>query len=402
MYKIKNRSFSIDSSGWFMKDVAIVGYAETKIDVRAGRSSYELAADVLDELLSRYNIDKSEIDGLSVSETMSESANPFWGQYMADVLGISPRWLELMGLGGVSSIGGVARAALAIRAGMCSIAVVLASDAQSSGITPEQGAQRHEFQYPTGLRGPVGAFGMIMRRYDHLYGLNPKALARLAVTQRSHALLNDNACPRLRKPISEDDYLSSKLVSDPLRVLDSVMVCDGANAVLMMSAEQASKRGLKAIYPTGYAELSHYKLTEPMTEITESGFKVVGPQALQQAGLSASDIQSFHPYDDFLIAIMLQLEHIGFCEQGKGGDFILKTDMTFKGELPLNTGGGQISAGQPGLAGGGLNLIEAVRQMFGEGGPRQIRNTKNAMVTGIGGIPYARNWGTSAVMILEQ
>lgn len=385
-----------------MRDVAIVGYSETKIDVRTGRTSYELAGDALDEILIRTKVDKSEIDGLSVSETMSESANPFWAQYMADVLGIAPSWLELMGLGGVSSIGGVARAAMAIRSGMCSIALVLASDAQSSGATPEQGAQRHEFQYPTGLRGPVGAFGMIMRRYDHLYGLNREALAKLAVTQRQHSLLNDNACPRLRKPMTEQDYLNSKLVSDPLRVLDSVMVCDGANAILMMSAVEATRRGLKAVYPTGYAEKTHYKVTEPMTEITDSGFLDVGPRALRQAGLKTSDIQSFHPYDDFIIAIMLQLEHIGFCEQGRGADFILGRDMTFKGDLPLNTGGGQISAGQPGLAGGGLNLVEAVRQMFGDGGARQIKKTQNAMVTGIGGIPYARNWCTSGVMILEQ
>lgn len=385
-----------------MRDVAIVGYSETKIDVRTGRTSYELAGDALDEILIRTKVDKSEIDGLSVSETMSESANPFWAQYMADVLGIAPSWLELMGLGGVSSIGGVARAAMAIRSGMCSIALVLASDAQSSGAMPEQGAQRHEFQYPTGLRGPVGAFGMIMRRYDHLYGLNREALAKLAVTQRQHSLLNDNACPRLRKPMTEQDYLNSKLVSDPLRVLDSVMVCDGANAVLMMSAVEATRRGLKAVYPTGYAEKTHYKVTEPMTEITDSGFLDVGPRALRQAGLRTSDIQSFHPYDDFIIAIMLQLEHIGFCEQGRGADFILGRDMTFEGDLPLNTGGGQISAGQPGLAGGGLNLVEAVRQMFGDGGARQIKKTQNAMVTGIGGIPYARNWCTSGVMILEQ
>lgn len=385
-----------------MRDVAIVGYSETKIDVRTGRTSYELAGDALDAILTQTKVDKSEIDGLSVSETMSESANPFWAQYMADVLGISPNWLELMGLGGVSSIGAVARAAMAIRGGMCSVALVLASDAQSSGATPEQGAQRHEFQYPTGLRGPVGAFGMIMRRYDHLYGLNRGALAKLAVTQRQHALLNDNACPRLRKPMTEHDYLHSKVVSDPLRVLDSVMVCDGANAVLMMSAAEAKRRGLKAAYPTGYAEKTHYKVTEPTTEITDSGFLDAGPRALRQAGLKASDIQSFHPYDDFIIAIMLQLEHIGFCEQGRGADFILGRDMTFKGDLPLNTGGGQISAGQPGLAGGGLNLVEAVRQLFGEGGTRQIKRTQNAMVTGIGGIPYARNWCTSGVMILEQ
>ncbi|WP_316398231.1 thiolase family protein [Bradyrhizobium sp. 33ap4] len=385
-----------------MRDVAIVGYSETKIDVRTGRTSYELAGDALDEILARTNVDKSEIDGLSVSETMSESANPFWAQYMADVLGISPSWLELMGLGGVSSIGGVARAAMAIRSGMCSIALVLAADAQSSGATPEQGAQRHEFQYPTGLRGPVGAFGMIMRRYDHLYGLNRDALAKLAVTQRQHAILNDNACPRLRKAMTEHDYLNSKLVSDPLRVLDSVMVCDGANAVLVMSAAEATRRGLKAVYPTGYAERTHYKVTEPMTEIIDSGFLESGPRALKQAGLKASDIQSFHPYDDFIIAIMLQLEQIGFCPQGAGADFVLGRDMTFNGDLPLNTGGGQISAGQPGLAGGGLNLVEAVRQMFGDGGPRQIKRTQNAMVTGIGGIPYARNWCTSGVMILEQ
>ncbi|MVT63577.1 thiolase family protein [Bradyrhizobium pachyrhizi] len=385
-----------------MRDVAIVGYSETKIEVRTGRTSYELAGDALDEILVRTNVDKSEIDGLSVSETMSESANPFWAQYMADVLGISPSWLELMGLGGVSSIGGVARAAMAIRSGMCSIALVLAADAQSSGATPEQGAQRHEFQYPTGLRGPVGAFGMIMRRYDHLYGLNRDALAKLAVTQRQHAILNDNACPRLRKPMTEHDYLNSKLVSDPLRVLDSVMVCDGANAVLVMSAVEATRRGLKAVYPTGYAERTHYKVTEPMTEIIDSGFLEAGPRALKQAGLKASEIQSFHPYDDFIIAIMLQLEQIGFCQQGAGADFVLSRDMTFQGDLPLNTGGGQISAGQPGLAGGGLNLVEAVRQMFGDGGPRQIKRTQNAMVTGIGGIPYARNWCTSGVMILEQ
>jgi acetyl-CoA acetyltransferase len=385
-----------------MRDIAIVGYSETKIDVRTGRTSYELAGDALDEILVRTNVDKSEIDGISVSETMSESANPFWAQYMADVLGISPSWLELMGLGGVSSIGGVARAAMAIRGGMCSIALVLAADAQSSGTTPEQGAQRHEFQYPTGLRGPVGAFGMIMRRYDHLYGLNRDALAKLAVTQRQHSILNDNACPRLRKPMTERDYLNSKLVSDPLRVLDSVMVCDGANAVLVMSAAEATRRGLKAVYPTGYAERTHYKVAEPMAEILDSGFLEAGPRALKQAGLKASDIQSFHPYDDFIIAIMLQLEQIGFCPQGAGADFVLSRDMTFKGDLPLNTGGGQISAGQPGLAGGGLNLVEAVRQMFGDGGPRQIKRTRNAMVTGIGGIPYARNWCTSGVMILEQ
>jgi acetyl-CoA acetyltransferase len=127
---------------------------------------------------------------------------------------------------------------------------------------------------------------------------------------------------------------------------------------------------------------------------------VAGQRAFAQAGMKPAEIASFHPYDDFIIAMMIQMEMLGFCGHGQGCDFIRERDFTFRGDLPLNTGGGQISAGQCGLAGGGTNLIEAVRQLFGEGGPRQVANTRNALVTGIGGIPYARNWNSSVVMIL--
>jgi acetyl-CoA acetyltransferase len=281
--------------------------------------------------------------------------------------------------------------------------LVLSSDAQSSANQSEQGGQRHEFQYPTGLRGPVGVFGLLTQRYRHLHNLKDQALARLAVTQRNHAILNDNACDKLRTPLTEQDYLKSKYVSEPLRMLDSVMVCDGANAVLITTAENARRLGLtKAVFPTAYAEITNYKAFDSQAEIIESGFSMVGPKALAQAGMTTRDIRMFHPYDDFLIAILLQLEQIGFCGAGDGSDFILDTDMSFKGRLPLNTGGGQISAGQPGLAGGGVNLVEAVRQMFGEGGARQVADTRNAMVTGIGVIPIGRNWSTSGVLILEQ
>lgn len=139
-----------------------------------------------------------------------------------------------------------------------------------------------------------------------------------------------------------------------------------------------------------------------MAEIVETGFLDVGPRAFAKAGLTPKDIAMIQPYDDFLIAVMIQMEQLGFCERGRGADFILNTDMTHRGKLPLNTGGGQISAGQPGLAGGGLNLVEAVRQLFGEGGERQVADNRNAIVTGIGGIPYGRNWATSAVLILER
>src|SRR5712675_1129245 len=372
------------------RDIAIVGYGETKVELRSGRSSYDLAGEVFEQILNSTGVAKSEIDGICVSETMSETSNPFWPVYMAEMLGLALAWTQVNGLGGASTIAGISRAASAIRDGQCTTVLVLASDAQSSYPATEQGAYRWEFQYPTGLRGPVGVFGLLSQRYRLQYGLKDEALAKLAVTQRNHALMNPNACAKLKTPITEQDYLKSKYVSEPLRVL-------------VTSSENAKRLGLKkAVYPTGYGEITNFNGDKAVSDITETGFSVAGPKALKQAGLTPKDVQLFTPYDDFLIAILIQLEQIGFCARGEGSDFILKTDMTYKGILPLNTSGGQISAGQPGLAGGGLNLVEAGRQLFGEAGERQVADVKNAMVAGIGVIPYARNWGVSNVMILES
>ncbi len=385
------------------KNIGIAAYGETKITMGGGRSAYDMGAEVLAQILEKTGFELAEIDGLAVAETMSDTANPFWPAYMADMLGLSPTWLESLGLGGVSAVGGVARAIAAIEAGFCTTVLVLSADAQSSKNQSEQGGQRFEFQYPTGLRGPVGAFGLLTQRYRHLHNLDDRALAKLAVTQRSHGLLNPNACDKLRKPLVEDDYMRGKYVSDPLRMLDSVMVCDGANGVLVTTREKASEKNLtKFVVPTAYAELTNYKAFNPEAEITEGGFTVVGPKALAKAGIKPTDVAMFHPYDDFLIAILLQLEQIGFCGIGEGSRFILDNDFTYTGNIPLNTGGGQISAGQPGLAGGGVNLTEAVRQMFGEAVGRQVKNVHNALVTGIGTIPIGRNWSSSGVLVLEQ
>lgn len=384
------------------QDIAIVGYGETQIRLRGGRSSYDLAAEVLEQILAQTGIAKSDIDGIAIGETMSETSNPFWAVYMCEMLGLSPTWTQVNGLGGASGVGGVARAASAIRDGLCETVLVILSDAQSSSPPTEQGAERYEFMYPVGLRGPVGAFGLISQRYRHQYGLDERALAKLAVTQRNHALMNPNACEKLRKPLNEQQYLESKVVSEPIRMLDSVMVCDGANGVLVTSTEKAKSLGLnKRVHPVGYGEITNFNGCEMLADITATGFSVAGPRALKQAGMTPRDIRMIHFYDDFLIALMLTLEDIGFCPKGKAAEFVLNTDLSWKGTLPLNTSGGQISAGQAGLAGGGTNLVEAVRQLFGEAGERQVPDPRNAMVTGIGVIPYGRNWGVSNVMILE-
>jgi acetyl-CoA acetyltransferase len=191
------------------------------------------------------------------------------------------------------------------------------------------------------------------------------------------------------------------MINEPIRLLDCVMPCDGASGVLVTKRRAAEKRGLsRLVVPVGYGERTNVGASSSVVDPTISGHRIAGERAFGQAGLTPKQIASYHPYDDFIIAIMMQLEMLGFCEHGQGAGFINETDFLYSGDLPLNTGGGQISAGQCGLAGGGTNLVEAVRQLFGEGGARQVKNTANALVTGIGGIPYGRNWNTSTVLIL--
>jgi acetyl-CoA acetyltransferase len=384
------------------RDIVIAGYAETAIDYKTGRSAYDLAGEALSQLLERTGIDKDRIDGLSVTTALSEASNPFYAVYMCEALGLTPTWLNLGGIGGCSATGGVARAMAAIRDGQCEMAVVLSADAPSTDWRANYGAFRGEFQDPPGVQGPPATFGLLMSRYRHQYGLDEQALGKIAITQRAHALHNENAYKKFKKPLTMEEYLASRVVADPLRLLDSVMFCDGANAFLVTTEALAQQLGLtKAVYPVAYREITNINGNSSTPDITISGFDQIGPQVLADAGRKPADIDMFQPYDDFTIAVLMKLEAFGFCKKGEGSAYVLRTDLSHTGELPLNTGGGQISAGQPGLASGGLNLAEAVRQLFGEGGGRQVAQARNALVTGIGVIPYAKNWGTSSAMILE-
>ncbi|HKX79006.1 MAG TPA: thiolase family protein [Novosphingobium sp.] len=384
-----------------LKDAAIVGFAETKIESRAGRDIWELGGEILGSLIERTGIGKDEIDGMLINASITGAGNCFWSQTTAEYLGLELDFCQSVDLGGCSAAGAVARAAAALDAGLCTTILLLNADTQASENNINMRAFHGEWTDTYGLIGPPADFGLISRRYDHLFGLDLDALGKLAVTQRNHAILNENACEKLRKPITVQDYLDSRMIADPVRLLDCVMVCDGANGLLMTTRRRAKEKGLdKYVVPLGYGERTNYQIAQNLADITESGHSVAGKRAFAQAGLTPARIGSFHPYDDFLIAIMLQLEMLGFAGRGQGAAFIRDTNMAFDGDLPLNTGGGQISAGQAGLAGGGTNLIEAVRQLFGEGGARQVGNRDNALVTGIGWIPYARNWGTSVALIL--
>ncbi|MBX3636199.1 MAG: thiolase family protein [Rubrivivax sp.] len=356
---------------------------------------------MLQTLLRDTGVERTRIDGLASTLANSEASNPFWTSMIAETLGLELSWAQATDIGGCSVTGNIARAAAAIHAGLAETVLCIAADAPSTRFVTHQSGFRAEYCDPFGYGLPV-AFGLLSSAYAARWGLPERGMARLAVTQRNGALLNDMACEDLRKPLTEDTYLSSRMISTPLRLLDCVMRCDGANAFLVMPTARARDLGFsRFVHPIAYREKVNVDPKRLDDDITQTGFAHVGPQALRDAGLQPAEVQSFHPYDDFYIALILQLEQIGFCAPGQAERFILNTDIGIGGTLPINTAGGQISAGQPGLAGGGVNLAEAVLQLLGRAGPRQLARAQNALVTGIGVIQYARNWGCSSALVLE-
>lgn len=384
-----------------LKDMAIVAFAEAKSEWRSGRDVWDFAAEIVDSLLDSAKLGRDEVDGVIFAPSQTGASTPFWQQSTLDFLGLEVDFADTTDLGGCSAVGSVARAAAAIEAGLCETVLLINADAPTTEDRLCMRSFQREFTDPHGLFGPPGAFGLLAQRYAHEFGLDEDALAKLAVEQRKHALLNPNAVAKLSKSLSREEYLASRMISDPIRLLDCVMPCDGANGLVMMSSRRTREKGFdRWVVPIGYGERTNYRAADNGAPPTQSGHKAAGERAFKQAGLKQTDIGSFHPYDDFLIAMLITLESLGFCKPGEGGKFVREHDISFAGDFPINTSGGQISAGQPGLAGGGLHLVEAVRQLMGEAGPRQVRNTASALVTGIGWLPYGRNWGSSNALIL--
>ena len=384
---------------------AIVGIGETPPD-RLGSKPGEPRRSVQDYLatamrlaLTDARLTKKDFDGQGLGAIYSAGqSQAFWPAEVADILGLSPGLLLAGGQGGASAVSLLGQASAAIASGLIELALIVSADAPfSDPVTGSQASNTRDFEVPFGAMGPNSKIALVMRRHMHEYGTTLEQLGRIAVASRYHASLNPDAY--LRAPITIDDYKNSRLIADPIRLLDCVMRTDGAAGLIMMSHKRAKEKGLsKCIIPIGYAERTNFKGGENLVDVTKSGHEVCGKKALGQAGLGIKDIASFHPYDDFIIAIMLQFEAFGFCKPGQGVSYIRDTNFAFDGDLPLNTGGGQISAGQAACS--SHNLVEAVRQLRREGGKRQVKDTKNALVTGIGWINYGRNWGSSAALVL--
>jgi acetyl-CoA acetyltransferase len=247
------------------------------------------------------------------------------------------------------------------------------------------GSPQSQYEIPAGLVAAVPSYAMAAQRYRATYGLDESILAKISVQHRDNAQANPNAI-FYGKPITVDDVMNSRYVADPIKLLEIVMPCDGGGALLITRADRAAQTPHRPAFVSGFGEYLTHKSVTFMPDMLCSPIAVAAEQAFQMAGMARDDIDLACIYDSFTITVMLALESAGFCKAGTGQAFVRERDMRFNGDWPLNTHGGQLSFGQPRMAGGLTHFIEAVRQIQGRADARQLKRCDRAFCSGSGGM----------------
>jgi len=394
-------------------DVAIVGYGRTPYSrAKPGEPVYtvdEYIAWAAELALDKAGMSKNDFDGQGLGVSHAEVAHTVnWSAATAENLGISPQVLLRADQGGASAAAMLIRAAAMIRAGVVDRVLVVGADtplnmpsvAPGLPLSPERTRGVYwDFQGPFGVMGASAQFALVLQRYMHEHRVTPEQLGKIAVSTRYHASLNPGAI--YRKPITIEEYLGSRMLTDPIRLLDCVPIVNGGLAYIVTSAATARSLTDRPVYLLGHGEANnYYHGSRSFPDITHTGFTVAAPQAMQMAGVTHKQIDFLEPYDDFPFIAMMTIEDHGFCKKGEGGRFVEEHNLHFDGDFPLSTDGGQLSGGQPGGAiGGFMPLVEAVAQLRGEAEGRQVPGATIGAACGFGGIPYGRP-GRSCVSII--
>ena len=337
----------------------------------------------------------SDVDGLLVAPTFSGA--PLTGASMvADVLGVRPSYCDLVDLGGATATGMVWRAAAAIAAGACRAVLCVLAEAPNQVLPPagdRSGPLRStwpalplaQWDRSYGPMGVNSGYALAAARHAYEFGTTDEQRARVAVDQRTNACANPDSL-FFGRPITVDDVLASPLVSDPLHLLEIVMPCVGASAFVVAAPDVARAADRPVAALRGFGEqVTHSALTS-LPDLTRTGIVESAGRAFAMAGVAPADVDLVSAYDCYTITVILTLEDAGFCAKGDGGPFVAEHDLTFAGDLPTNTHGGQLSYGQAGLAGGASHVTEAVRQLRGEADGRQVADCGLAFVNGNGGV----------------
>lgn len=364
---------------------AVVGIAELPPRrTTRGETTLGLLAHVARAAVADAGLRHEEIDGLLVAPHVGETPQHVPAT-VAEYLGLQPRYGELVDLGGASGAGMVWRAAAAIQAGMCTTALCVIASSRDPGNVPRSTNRNpiREFDVPYGASGANQAYAMVARRHMADYGTTAEQLARIPVAQRLNAQLNPDAVFHGMR-LTVDDVLDSPMVMDPLRLLEIVMPCGGGAALVVTAAGRAADCAQPPVDLLGAGEKVTHRALSQAPALTVSPLAPAIADAYAMAGVAPDHLDYLSPYDCYSILVAITLEDAGLVPKGEVGPWLEEQDFTHRGPLPLNTHGGQLSCGQADLAGGMSHITEAVRQLRGAAGARQIDGAEIALATGNG------------------
>ena len=350
----------------------------------------------LAETIRRAGIRKRDIDGLCVS---SFTLGPDTAVGLTQHLGMSPRWLDHIPMGGATGVVALRRAARAVQAGDAEIVACVAGDTNGPDSFRALVAGFSRFAadatYPYGAAGPNGSFAILTDAYMRRFGATREDFARICVAQRQNALGFPHAL--MKRKLTMEEYLAARMVSSPVALFDCVMPCAGAEAFLVMRDDTAASLGLKTARVLSTIE-RHNAFPEDPIQL-RGGWAQDMPELYAMAGTTPAGIDLLQTYDDYPVIVMMQFEDLGFCAKGEGPDFVRSHDLTLAGDFPHNTSGGQLSVGQAGAAGGYLGMTEALRQITCAPLGPQVANARTALVSGFGMINYDRGLCSGAAIL---
>jgi len=366
--------------------VAIVGAAESDIGtVAADMSVIDLMAQGTVRALADAGLTLADVDGIFCATTQARTS----AMSLAEYLKKPDAYVDSTIVGGSSFEIHVAHAQTAIEAGLCSVAVVAYGSTQrSAGRKNSSPREFNPYETPFKPFLPSTAYAMAANRHMHEFGTTREQLAEVAVAARKWAQMNPVAFDR--RPLDIAGVLGAKMVSYPFTVRDCCLVTDGGGAIVMVSAERAKSLKKPPVYVLGCGTYIGHATISNMPDLTHTGAIQSGAKAYAAAGLKAADMDMAQLYDAFTINTILFLEDLGFCKKGEGGAFVSNGRLAPGGAFAVNTNGGGLSYCHPGMYGLYL-LIEAVRQIRGECGERQVRKHDTAIVHGNGGVLSAQS-----------
>ncbi|WP_323000344.1 thiolase [Castellaniella sp.] len=364
---------------------AIVGVGQAGLGFATGYTEMEILVQAAHRAVSDAGLSMQDIDGIctaSVAATM-------WAMPVIEHLGIRPMFIDSTMLGGSSFVAHLLPAIQALESGQCNAVLVCYGSTQRTSTLSraEIGRVRkwldpQPYETPYDPLNPLSSYALAAARHMHQYGTTREQLAEVAVAARRWAQLNPEALAR--DPLSLEDVLSARMVSDPLTVRDCCLVNDGAGAYVLVRADRARSLRRKPVYVLGNSTAVWNRQISSMEDLTVTAARQSGRIAFEMAGVRPADIDVVEVYDAFSINTILFLEDLGFCAKGEGGEFVSQGGIGPGGHLPVNTNGGGLSCVHPGMYGIFI-MIEAVRQLRGVCGERQVSNATLALVNGNGG-----------------